>query len=241
MYLGGLVVLAAVIIVLVMRPNPTATPTANSNDPSQIVITTEDGINLATTVKYPVQNSLSPAVVLLHQYGQDRHQWDEYFQGFTDAGIAVLSYDMRGFGDSRLPEIPRDQNTHLASLRLDLPAVLGYLRQQPNIDSSRISLIGASIGADVAYLGSGSNSGVFRAVLLSPVARGKIFDGHDIPSFSSSGVFGISSEKESADLVTFMKTVKEPKAQKIETGNAHGVALLTKAGLLDSIITWVKP
>lgn len=240
-YLGGLVVLSAIIILLVLRPKPTVAPVTNTTDPSQITITTDDGISLGATIKYPVRNSLSPAVVLLHQYGADRHQWDQYLQSFIDAGIVVLSFDMRGFGDSRMPAIPKDQEAHLASLALDLPAVLDYLKQQPSIDSTRISLVGASIGADVAYLGSGSNLGVYRTVIISPVVRDTIFDGHDITSFSPSGVFGISSEKEKADLSTFMKNVKDPQQTNIALGSAHGVALLSNTELLDNIISWVKP
>jgi dienelactone hydrolase len=240
MYLGGLVVLGAIIIFLVLRPKPTVAPVTNTTDPSQITITTDDGISLAATIKYPVRNSLSPAVVLLHQYGADRHQWDQYFQSFINAGMVVLSYDMRGFGESRMPAIPKDQETHLASLALDLPAVIKYLQQQPSVDSARISFVGASIGASVDYVGSGNSLGVYRTVLLSPVVRGAAFDGHDVVGFSPSGVFGVSSEKEKADLETFMKNVKDPQQKKVEPGDAHGIALLPNTELMDNIVSWLN-
>lgn len=240
-YIGGLVLLGVIITMFVVRPKPTAAPTTNTVDLSQITITTEDGINLAATIKYPVRNVLSPVVVLLHEYGQDRHQWDAYLQQFLDAGIAVLSYDMRGFGDSRLSAIPKDQDSHLASLALDLPAVIKYLQQQPRIDSSHISLVGSSIGAGVAHVGSGSNLGFYRTVLLSPVVRGTIFDGHTVAGFSPTGVFGISSAKDEADLTVFMKNVKDPQRKEVELGDAHGMAMLKNSEVLDNIISWVKP
>lgn len=239
---AGAVIVAIAVTVFMVRPKPTLAPTTNTADPSAVTITTDDGIQLAATVKYPVRDSLSPAVILLHQYGQDRHQWDPYLQSFltAGAGIAVLSYDMRGFGDSRIANIPASQEEHLDSLPKDLPAVIAYLKRQPSIDPEKISVIGASIGADVAFVGIGSNLGLYRAALLSPVVRGTALDGHQVSGFAPAGVYGLSDDKEQSDLKTFMAKVGDLKQETIVPGGGHGVELLTAAGVLDGIIAWIS-
>lgn len=236
------VVFVVALLFLFMRPKETVVPadTNTTVDTSQVTITTDDGVALAATIKYPVRNVLSPAVILLHQYGQDRHQWDPYLQGFLDAGVVVLSYDMRGFGTSRLAAIPTDLQTHLDSLPNDLPAVIAYLRAQPSIDQDKISIIGASIGADVAYVGIGSGLGLYRAGMLSPVVRGTALDGHLVKDFAPRGVIAIASEAEQDEAETFMAKVKDPKRTTIVEGNDHGLELLSDPTHLESLITWIK-
>lgn len=241
--IGTTAVAVFVVAVTVMFtwPKHTTAPTTTTADPSTVTITTADAVKLEATIKSPVRNTLSPAVILLHQYGQDRHQWDAYLQRFLDAGLVVLSYDMRGFGASRLKSIPADQQAHLQSLALDLPAVLAYVQTQPNVDQAHISIVGASIGADVAYLASGSHLGLYRTVLLSPVVRGTALDGHDVPGFSPTGVLGVASDAEQTDLTTFMSKVNEPKRTSVIPSDAHGMELLVQSKLLDDIIAWIKP
>src|SRR5690242_2274384 len=41
-----------------------------------------------------------PAIVLLHQCNMDRHAWDGLATDLAAAGINVLTFDFRGFGDS---------------------------------------------------------------------------------------------------------------------------------------------
>ncbi len=239
--IGGVGLVAAAIIIgaLMIHPPATLAP-ATPRDKSAITITTADGVKLAATYKAPAGQILSPVVILLHEYGQDRHQWDPYRPSFLAAGIAVLSYDMRGFGESRLAVIPPDQATHLNSLPLDLPAVLNYLKAQPHLDQSKISLVGASIGADVAFVASGSQLDVHRAVLLSPVVSGPALDGHTVPGFAPAGVFGLSSTQTEGDLNVFMAKVKDPQQIKVISGGGPGLELLATAGVLDSVIQWIK-
>lgn len=241
--IGGLVIASTMLLIGVVwfsfhQTQKVATPVVT--DTSQIHITTGDGITLAATIKYPVRNVLSPVVILLHDYGQDRHQWDPYLQKFLDAGIAVLSYDMRGFGDSRLPTIPTNQDDHLNSLTNDLPAVMEYIQQQPAIDQNRIMIVGASIGADVAFVVSGSGLGITRTVLLSPVVRSTTLDGHLVENFGPKNIFGIASDSEKTDLESFMSRVADPKQTSIIPNDGHGIALLSSSSVMESIIAWLK-
>src|SRR4029078_11516124 len=132
----------------------------------------------------PTSNIQAPAIILLHEYGKDRHEWDPYVQNFVDAGFAVLSYDMRGFGDSRLKSIPANKEAHLAQLPKDLPDVMAYILSQPSINPQHISVIGVGVGANVAFVGSGSHLDIHRTALLVPEALSKSLDGSTVTNFT---------------------------------------------------------
>ncbi len=232
----GLIVMAVVF----RSPKKTVTTKTSTVDTSAITIATPDGLQLSATIKYPIRNVQVPAVILLHEYGQDRHQWDPYIQQFNDAGYAVLSYDMRGFGASRLKSIPANQAEHLKSLGADVPAVISYLEQQPSINHDRISLIGASIGANVAFVAHSLHLNIYRTVLLSPVVRDGMETAYDAVGFSPQNILGIADDKEANDLHVFMKFVTGKKEEKIIPGGEHGMALLSQPGLLNDIIQWIK-
>jgi len=230
----------AVVTVILLWPKKSAAPVNTAADTSNITITTTDGIALAATIKYPVATNNIPAVILLHEYGQDRHQWDPYLQRFLDAGFAVLSYDMRGFGDSRIASIPASQTEHLKSLPNDVPAVLEYLRAQSVINVDRISLIGASVGANTAFIANGLYGGVYRTVLLSPVDRDGSITAYGAKDFSPSNIFGLADNTEATTLDLYLKSVSGEKKRKIIPNGGHGIQLLEQSGVVDGIIQWLQ-
>jgi len=236
---AGLLIVIVAVAVFCVKPKSSIAPTTNDVDNSIISITTADGIKLAATEKYPVRNVLSPAVILIHQFGGNRHQWDQYIQAFLDQGIAVVSYDIRGFGDSPMPTIPTDQTTYLNQMPTDLTAVVNYVKSQVNIDPQKINVIGASIGADIAFVGAGSNLGINKTVLLSPAIHAGALDGQGVTNFSPHSIFGLSDEAEKIDLQKIMDRVAEPKKLTITPETGHGIELLTQTGTLDDTIKWI--
>lgn len=240
--IAGVVGLSAVAVAVTFfsRPRTTTPSAANTGDPSTVTITTDDGIALAATVKYPARTDPAPVVVLLHQYGQDRHQWDPYLERFLQAGFVVMSYDLRGFGDSRLPEIPTDQAEHLRSLINDLPAVMRYLQQDVRVDPQRLNLVGASIGANTAFVFNGTSALPRRTVLLSPVAVDGVERGFSRPEFRPQNIFGLASDTEAKDLRTFLQAVTGEKKEQVVARGGHGVELLERDGVMDQVITWLQ-
>ncbi|MEM7465851.1 MAG: alpha/beta hydrolase [Pseudomonadota bacterium] len=89
-----------------------------------------------TRLYYELSGS-GPTVVLLHGFALDTRMWDEQMKALASQ-FQVLRYDMRGFGQSRLPDDkPYDPC-------VDLLQLLEFL----NIDSAAI--IGLSLGGWVA-------------------------------------------------------------------------------------------
>ena len=61
-------------------------------------LTGADGTNLRATYLSPGQPG--PAMLLVHQCNMDRTSWSGIASQLVDAGVHVLTLDLRGFGDS---------------------------------------------------------------------------------------------------------------------------------------------
>lgn len=231
--------LVAAATVYLLWPKKSITPTTTNNTAS-VSITTSDDVVLAATLTYPDLAGPIPAVVLVHEYGRDRHQWDPYITTFTNAGFAVLNVDLRGFGDSRLKAIPASQAEHLKSAVADVPAVVEFLQRQPRINRDRLSFIGSSIGANIVFVANGNGLPAYRTVLLSPTIRDGMDQGYGAENFSPSNIFGIANDTEAKNLEAYMKAVADAKEEKIIAGGGQGLALLSQPGLLEEIIQWIK-
>lgn len=114
------------------------------------------GLSLAGTLTRPAGKGPFPAIVLLSDQGaQDRDAvYDTYrffaelADGLTRAGFVVLRYDDRGTGQSTgsLPDATA------AELATDAQAGLNFLRARPDVDVTRLGLLGHGEGANVALL-----------------------------------------------------------------------------------------
>jgi pimeloyl-ACP methyl ester carboxylesterase len=82
-------------------------------------------------------------------------------------GIASLRFDKRGVGASEGDFLRTDFQTETS----DAGAALAWLRDRPEIDASRVALIGHSVGATVAVRLASSGEAVAGAVLLAAAAR----------------------------------------------------------------------
>lgn len=83
-----------------------------------------------------------PVIVMGHGFGgQRKFGLPAFAERFADAGIAVLLFDYRGFGDSGgIPRAFVDAGRHIE----DFDAAVNYAGSIPGIDSSRICLWGTS-------------------------------------------------------------------------------------------------
>jgi len=81
-------------------------------------------------------------------------------------GIAVLRMDDRGIGESIGCDIQQSTTTERAK---DIEACIAYLRQRPEIDASRIGLIGLSEGVSISHLIASQDSRIKALVFLSGI------------------------------------------------------------------------
>jgi pimeloyl-ACP methyl ester carboxylesterase len=110
---------------------------------------TNGDVVLSGTLLRPHRQARFPAVVITHGSSpNERSGYRAWARRFVEAGIAALIYDKRGAGRST-------GNTRAASmedLADDAIAGLAYLKTRPDIDGSKIGVIGHSQGGWIAPL-----------------------------------------------------------------------------------------
>ena len=131
----------------------------------------EAGITLAGTLTLPKKANAPVAVMITGSGPQDR---DETILGhkpfaviadhLTRNGVAVLRSDERGVGDST-GEFAGATSKDLAT---DIEAAIDFLKTRPEVDPSKIILIGHSEGGLLAPMIASRRSDVAGVVLMAP-------------------------------------------------------------------------
>ncbi len=132
---------------------------------------TKDSITLAGTLTLPEKGDKFPVVIMITGSGPQNR--DEELLGhkpflviadyLTRQGIAVLRYDDRGIGKSK-GDFTKATSFDFAN---DVEAAINYLKQHPNIDVTKIGLIGHSEGGLIAPIVASRNKDVNFIVLLA--------------------------------------------------------------------------
>jgi alpha-beta hydrolase superfamily lysophospholipase len=68
-------------------------------DSDSVKFDTADGVELRGTF-YPASKAKAPAVLMLHRFGGDRQGWKKLAEELQGKGLAVLTFDFRGHGES---------------------------------------------------------------------------------------------------------------------------------------------
>lgn len=149
---------------------------AGAHDPIRADYATSDGIQIVGDYWTPIDMSRpAPVVILLHMYGSDRKAWLPLVGALEQAGFAILAIDLRGHGDSKLPEDKnlaqqvKDRDPELfRSMYKDVLGAYEWLRARPEVDLSRLAMVGASVGCSVALDYAGRDKSVDALALMTP-------------------------------------------------------------------------
>jgi len=143
---------------------PEQMPEGNVRD---IKISTEDQVVLAATVYETVSEK---AVILVHMLGNNRQSWKDLALYIQKNGYNVLAIDLRGHGQSleknkqRISYISFAEQDFQDMLK-DIKAAKEFLQKQ---GASEISIVGASIGANLAMIYASQDKDIQKIVALSP-------------------------------------------------------------------------
>jgi pimeloyl-ACP methyl ester carboxylesterase len=125
-----------------------------------------EGADLKGWVYAPDSDPPWPLVVMAHGFSATRRMTlDKYAEVFRAAGLAVLLYDHRGFGDSSGE--PRRQVNPWIQARGYRDA-LSYASSLEGVDGSRLALWGDSFGGGVALAVAGIDERVGALVVQVP-------------------------------------------------------------------------
>ncbi len=198
-----------------------------------VTLATFDGMQLAGT--FWAQKDQAPAVLLLHQVGGSKSDWGPLPSELHAHGFNVLALDFRGHGESatqagrRLtPDDFADKDWR--ALSGDVLGAVEWLAKQPSVDSGHLSMVGASIGANLALTEGAVDKRVRTLVLLSPGLDYKgIKTERAMEKWGTRPVLLVASDGDtySAGSVNRLSSLAAGRrASKLFKGAAHGAAML---------------
>ncbi|MCI0450168.1 MAG: alpha/beta hydrolase [Chlorobi bacterium] len=238
---------------------PDMTSGGNVNDvritADEITIKTDDGLAISANYFYDKEKKETPqpVVILIHQFRQSKEQWrKEFIDSLLTNGFKVLAYDIRGHGESS--KIEGELSGLLSDPEQapkDIKAVARWSRSEKGIDTSRIGLIGTSIGGNLALYAQ-LNLGTKAAVSISNGKKTfEAFTGYDErmmrrPYFPRmKNVLLICGSKdgdhELGQKWIYDNFLEDPKEMKVFDSGAHGKGLIDEFPEVSTLIlNWLK-
>lgn len=112
----------------------------------------------------------APLVIMAHGFSAERtFRLPAYAERFAQAGLAVLLFDYRNFGDSDgTPRFLVDPNRHVADWR----QALAYARTLPEVDTTCIALWGSSFSGGHVITLAAEDAGIKAIVAQVPYVGG---------------------------------------------------------------------
>jgi pimeloyl-ACP methyl ester carboxylesterase len=135
----------------------------------QDVAFTCEGVRLAGTIYFPTEPGPRPGVVWVHGAGEAERLGfgGQLVPGLVRAGVAVLSYDKRGVGQSGGDCCPGDQG-RFNLLTADVEGAVRVLRSQVGINKDKVGLVGASQAGWLAPRAANESHAAFVALASAP-------------------------------------------------------------------------
>lgn len=139
--------------------------------PQVVDLTAADGTKLKAS--YFSAAKPGPGVLLLHQCDHERKIWDGLAQQLAAAGINVLTFDLRGFGESgdqphNAGKVgPLEPPDEMQKWPGDIDVAFQYLKSQREVKPELLGIGGASCGVDNAIKAAMRHPDVKSLVLLA--------------------------------------------------------------------------
>ena len=114
------------------------------------------------------------SLILVHDHSANRAGWEPYVGYFLSRGWSVLTFDLRGHGESVRHDTRSALLVEAREGKLeggwprDVLAALAFVAAQPRADPSKRAILGVGLGADLAYAASARDWGAASIVSVSP-------------------------------------------------------------------------
>jgi len=172
-------------------------------------------------------------VVLIHGSGQDHTVWNELSSTLASHEMQVLSVDLRGHGSSKGEADP-------LKMEQDVEAAAAYLRAH---GAKEVVLVGASMGANLAFLTAAHDKDVSRVVMLSPALNHKgIKASTALKDYGTRPILMIAGADDSSGINASNMLADRMEEAQVEVLKEAGIGakLLNRDPALEEIIvTWI--
>ena len=218
---------------------------------NEVTVNTRDNLNIKINFYVLKDKARSPAVVLLHMLGKDSSSWNNFIPLLLDQGYAVLNVDLRGHGRSVKINNGRKifynsmSENDWQKLPDDIIDIVNFVSHDKYVDSDKIALIGASIGANSSIIaGSNLPDKIKTVVAISP---GLDYHGIQPLSFAENLSIPLLVAVSKGDRYSFESSnqlnevVKSPHDLLVYNDEQHGTNLLfSSQELQGKIINWLN-
>jgi len=175
------------------------------------------------------------AVILAHGASEDQTAWQDFAQELATKGIAAVTFDFRGYGETGGTKDP-------SKLAADLDVAVRFLKSQ---DYPLVFIVGSDIGGTAA-LKVGVNQDLAGIATISSVPNaGSGLDATaDIPKVVEPKLFvaGASDMAANSAVITMNGAATDPKTSLAVPGsNVHGVALLENDAAKQAVLSFIGP
>lgn len=173
---------------------------------------------------YFAGRSGAPAILLVHQCNMDRVAWRPIAQQMAGLGFHVLTPDLRGFGENRLPGVTRVPSEKWGR---DLDEWYDWLRTLTSVSRTAIAAGGASCGVVETTLLATRRP--IRALIA--ISGGTNLDGlRYVEGTPGTPVFGAAAEGDDAQGVRDLVAASRHPASTVVVfpGSEHGTPLFLK-------------
>lgn len=234
----------ACLLCLLIAATIAAPPPINDTllpQPHTIQVTADDNLTLIGDY-YPALSADSvskPAVLLLHMIGSNRDSWSPLIPALQNAGYHVLAVDLRGHGAT-------GGDINWSAATTDVQTWLDWLRDQPEVLPDSISIIGASIGANLALIGCANDADCVTAIALSP---GLVYYSlkPDVNQLNKRSALLIASQNDHYPADSLKQMLTDATGDiggRIYAGSTHGTHLFevsdkVREGLITTIVSWL--
>ena len=202
-----------------------------------------DGVTLKATYSSPGRPG--PGMLLIHQCNMDRTSWSGITAELVDAGIHVLTLDLRGFGDSGGEGISGGFPTFLQKSAGDADMALEYLVSQSGVDRAHVGVGGASCGGMILADLAARTEVKALMLLSSPPSETAVKNMAATPGLA---IFAAATEDDPvtvgvADALRGAVSGSEHphSTAKIFAGTGHGLPMFEKNRSLEpELLDWLK-
>ena len=199
-----------------------------------------DGVKIAADF---YDSKSSAGVLLVHMMPAIKESWKDFAGLLQKNNFKVLAIDLRGHGKSEFGPngyLSFTDAEHQKGIG-DVEAGVKFLREN---GAEKISIVGASIGANLALQFANENE-IASAVLLSPGLNYRGVDISEISMPATKNIFLVASKDdeysaESAQKIFGNLPAGENKKIKIYEAAGHGTDMFSEKDLMGMVLKFIK-